>query len=70
MTETETAYDWGCLWCIQRGALDMDEDARYNLVEEIMRDYDMHNPDALTDEQWDDVCYAIRERLEYLIEDS
>ena len=58
------AYQWGLEHSLRREALLLDEQERYNLVEEIMRDYDMHHPDAqLTDEQWDDACYCIRDEL-------
>ena len=57
------AYEWGLKWSLQREALTMGEEERYVLVEEVMRDYDMHHPDALTDEQWEDACYCVRDEL-------
>ena len=63
MDVTTTAYEWGLEWAISMGALSQDEEARYITVEEVMRDYDMKYPDTLTDSQWDDVCYCIREEL-------
>ena len=63
MDNTTTAYEWGLKWALFHGALEQDEDERYLTVESVMRDWDMKNPDILTDEQWEDVCYCVRDEL-------
>ena len=63
MDVTTAAYEWGLKWALFHEALEQDEETRYVTVENVMRDYDMHNPDVLTDEQWEDVCYCIRDEL-------
>ena len=64
MTDTPffTAYKWGLELARNRGIEAQDDsDKRALIVEDVMRDWDMENPDVLTDDQWDDVSYAINE---------
>ena len=67
MDATTVAYEWGLKWALQREALSLTEEERYNLVEEVMRDWDIKEGregyPILTDSQWEDVCYCIRDEL-------
>ena len=73
MDATTTAYEWGLKWVLQRGALSLTEEERYNLVEEVMRDWDIKEGregyPILTDSQWEDVCYCIRDELSERLEE-
>ena len=70
MDATTTAYEWGLEWAINMGALSQDEETRYITVESVMRDWDMKYPDTLTDSQWEDVCYCIRDELSERLEEA
>ena len=61
---TTTAYEWGLKWVqFHLEHTEPTEDNIYLLTEQVMRDWDMNNPDTLTDKQWDDVCYCIRDEI-------
>ena len=68
MDNTQLAYEFGLKWSLFHEALTQTEEQRYITVEEVMRDWDMKNPDSLTDTQWEDVCYAIRDELSERLE--
>ena len=68
MDITTSAYEWGLKWSLFHNVLEQDEEERYITVENVMRDWDMKNPDILSDSQWDDVCYCIRDELSERLE--
>ena len=65
MDSLTVAYEWGLKWVEfhLEHKEDPTEDDIYLVTEQVMRDWDLQNPDVLTDEQWDDVCYCIRDHL-------
>ena len=68
MPDTTIAYEWGLKWVeFHLENTEPTEDRIYLTTEQVMRDYDLYqeeqNLPVLTDSQWEDTCYAIREVL-------
>ena len=66
---TTIAYEWGLKWTKfhLEHIEELTEDKIYLTTEQVMRDYDLYQEEQelpfLTDEQWEDVCYCIRDEL-------
>ena len=70
MTNLETAYKWALSHTLNllTGMDNISEEDIELTVESVMRDWDMKNPDTLTDTQWEDICYCIRDQLSDMVE--
>ena len=62
MTEV---YDWTLNWTIYHleHIENPDTDDIMRITEETLRDYDMKNPDILSDNEWDDLFVGVTETL-------
>ena len=54
-----SAYQEVLEWAEQRGVYELEDEAVYYLIEELLRDYELYREELSSDSEWEDLCEAL-----------